>query len=338
LRNFFSQIIAQKYEQQGDQDKAALAYGVADLMFVDTGKAVDEVYFSTTYGVDYIRNEMDTQQALKLYALLNAKILSPYDQLLIANSSFDRAQVIDVIGTSYLRDFNFEKAVEWLKKTKEPQKLIATKYDYTKNKEWTINVDPFYDYLNDWQRYDKPLSKPLTKLSFAQSIVDMQHKADTAKSAESRSRIYYQLASAFYNMSYYGNSWNAVAYSRSGTDWNGGNYKLPWQKEYYGVFKAKEYYQKSLDATKNKELKAAAYFMIAKCLQRQLPMPQYGNEDYDKYEAKMIVFEKKFKTNPMLDGFVTQYSNTKFYKYSFSRCSYLRDFVKSNSPLNQIKK
>jgi hypothetical protein len=91
LRNFFSQIIAQKYEQQGDQDKAALAYGVADLMFVDTGKAVDEVYFSTTYGIDYIRNEMDTQQALKLYALLNAKILSPYDQLLIANSSFDLA-------------------------------------------------------------------------------------------------------------------------------------------------------------------------------------------------------------------------------------------------------
>ncbi|HWJ26174.1 MAG TPA: hypothetical protein VNS32_06505, partial [Flavisolibacter sp.] len=117
-----------------------------------------------------------------------------------------------------------------------PTQLTATNYNYQTGKENTINPDPFFDYLNDWQRYTKTVAKPYTKLSLAEKLVELQGKIDTSKNAESKSKLYYQYGNALYNMSFYGNVWSALAYDRSGVDWNRGDYKLNWQKEYYGVF------------------------------------------------------------------------------------------------------
>lgn len=328
LRNLFSQIIAQKYEQQGDLYRAALSYGMADANFISTA-AADEGYYVSGNGLEYVRNEMSTDQLLKLYNLFTATNKTPFEQFVTQNASFKQDHVIDVIGTSYLRDFNFEKAIEWLKKGTKPEVLTATNYNYKTDKEITVNVDPFFDYLNDWQRYNKAVAKPYNKLSFAQKLLETQVKADTTKNEEAKSKLYYQLASAFYNMSYYGNSWAAVAYFRTSSDWNTGTYDAPWKREYFGVYKAKDFYQKAHDLTKNKEFKAACYFMMAKCVQRQIPMPDYDYKNWEEYEKKLNVFAKKFKNNPMFDGFVKQYGTTKFYNYTLTRCSYLSDFVKT---------
>lgn len=324
FRNLFSQIIAQKYEQQKDAYRAALAYGVADAAFIQPSDA----YYQYGNGIEYVRNEMNTEQLLKLHQLFT-KPATEYETYLLQHSSFNRDGVIDVIGTSYLRDFNFKDAIEWLKKSGKPEPLTAAKYNYTTGEEATVNVDPLHDYLNDWQRFGKAVAKPYTKLSLAQKLLELQQKADTAKSEEEKSKMLYQLGSAFYNMSYYGNSWNAVAYNRSGNEWNNGNYDAEWKKEYYGVYKSKEYYQRAHDLTKNREFKAACYFMVAKCLQRQIKAPDYTAMPWEQYEKEQALFEKKFRNNPMFEGFIKQYGNTKFYSYTFNRCSYLSDFVKS---------
>jgi hypothetical protein len=97
------------------------------------------------------------------------------------------------------------------------------------------------------------------------------------------------------------------------------------------VYKSKDYYQKAHDLTKNAEFKAAAYFMVAKCIQHQIPLPAYDYNNWDQYQNKLAAFEKKFRNNIMFDEFVKKYGNTKFYAYTFTRCSYLRDFVKKNA-------
>jgi len=136
------------------------------------------------------------------------------------------------------------------------------------------------------------------------------------------------LASAYYNMSYYGNTWMAVAYDRPNTLWNTGNYKADWEKEYFGVHKAKDYYTKAYELTSaNKEFKAAAYFLSAKCVQRQLLHPEYDWNNYDGYESKLKVFQKKFMQNTMFANFKKEFGSTKFYQYAYTRCSYLKDFV-----------
>ncbi|ANE52586.1 hypothetical protein [Flavisolibacter tropicus] len=323
LRNFFSQILAQKYEQQHDAHKAALAYGIADLSFIKNGE--DDVY-SSVNGLDYVRNEMTTDQLLKLHQFFTSSP-SSYDQFLGKYTSFGKDAVIDVIGTSYLRDQDFVKATEWLKQVSKPEPLSISNYNYATDKETIVNVNPLHDYLNDWQRYDKPVAKPYTKLSLAQKMIELQQKADTALNTETKARTYYQLANAYYNMSYYGNSWQAVMYYRSSSDWNEGKYEMPWKKEYYGVYKAKEYYQKAYTLSQDKEFKAAAYFLMAKCVQRQVPMPPYNYDNYEQYEKDMLTFEKKFKNNALFPQFVKEFSTTKFYQYAYNRCSYLSDFV-----------
>jgi hypothetical protein len=329
-RNFFSEILAQKYQEQGDDYRAALSYGVADMNFLE--QLEDENMYSYPSGLEFIRNEMNSAQLLKLNELLGGNNQTAFEQFLTSHSSFKKDAVTDVIGTSYFRDHNYQEAVKWLKQTTKPLALIHTRYNYKTDKETLINVDPFHDYLNDWNRYDKTLTKPLTKLSLAEKLIELQKSLDTARNQESQSRLYYKLASAYYNMSFYGNSWQAVAYDRSGIDWNTGKYDASWQKEYYGVYKAGELYQKAYVLTKDKEFRAAALFMMAKCAQRQIPRPEY-NYDYanpDQYETRMAAFQKKFMTNPLFSKFIQESGSTKFYKYTISRCSYLLDFV--NSP------
>lgn len=329
-RNFFSEILAQKYEQQGDAYKAALAYGMADLPFVKP--ADDYYYYSYPQAIQYVQSEMNSVQLLKLYDLESKPGPTEAEKFFIDHSSFKRDDVIDVLGTAFLRDRNYDKAIEWFKKANKVDTLKKSVYNYNTDKERNVNIDPFYDYLNDWQRYDKSIPVAYTKLTLAMKLSELEKKIPATTNAEEKSKIYYQLASALYNMSYYGNNWNALAYDRSGSDWNTGHYKLQWQKEYYGVYKSGEYYQKAYDLTKNKEFKAACLFMVAKCVQRQIPKPDYNYDNYDQYEKDEAVFEKKFKNNALFPKFKSEFGSTKYYQYVFNRCSYLRDFVRSSRP------
>lgn len=326
-RNFFSEILAPKYQQQMDAPKAALAYGMADLSFMSRD---ENDYYSYRYpAIGFVRDEMNTDELLKLYNIITSPQTGT-QKYLVQNSSVKRDGVIDVIGTSYLRDRDYPKAIEWLAKAKKTEPLKETQYNYDTGKEITIDVDPMHDYLNDWQRLSKRAVKPYTKLTLAQKLLELQTKAESSAPGD-KSRIYYQLASALYNMSYYGNSWNAVAYDRSSVDWNDGSYKLAWQKEYYGVYKAKDYYQKAYELATDKEFKAACLFMVAKCLQRQIPRPAYDYTNYEQADKKDAEWFKKFKNNPLFGRFKSEFGTTKFYQYAYNRCSYLRDYVKASA-------
>ncbi|MDX1955242.1 MAG: hypothetical protein SFU20_06875 [Chitinophagaceae bacterium] len=321
-RNFLSEILAQKYQQQGDIAKAALALGVADLF--DLSESEEESY-GEGYGIDFVREQMTTTQILTLYGYFDNKTPSPYLKHLLDHSSFNKDKVVDVIGTSYLRDFNFTKAIEWLAKAKNTESLSENYWNSLSQTEENLNVDPFHDYLNDWQRYDKKLSTPYNKLSFAKKMLELETKLPTLK-GEEQAKLYYQLASAYYNMSHYGNSYMTVVYYRSSSAWNQGKYDLAWKREYFQVNKARSYYQKAYELSTNKEFKAAAFFLVAKCAQRQIPMPDYNSNDWTAYDKQMAEFNKKFRNNPQFAQFRKEFGATQFYKYAFNRCSYLRDY------------
>ncbi|WP_121352300.1 hypothetical protein [Flavisolibacter nicotianae] len=328
-RNFFSQILAQKYEQQGSIARAALAYALSDMAFLYKGKRDD---YSYGMALGFAREEMNTASLLDLYNIMTAPATET-EKFLVQNASIQRDDVIDVIGTSHLRDRNYSKAIEWLSKAHKLQPLVESQYNYQTDKETTVNVDPFHDYLNDWQRLSKSVAVPYTKLTLAKKLQEMDTKIRSGAAVADKARLYYQYASALYNLSYYGNSWNAVAYYRTGGDWNEGTYSLPWQKEYFGVSTAKTFYQKAYEAATDKEFKAACLFMVAKCAQRQIPRPTYEyNSNYEAYEKADSLFQQKFKNNLLFGRFQSEFSTTRFYQYAYNRCSYLRDYVKQTAP------
>ena len=173
-RNFFSEILAQKYEQQGDAPKAALAYGVADMNFVKLPD--NESIGGYPPAVDFVRNEMNTAGLLKLYDLATSPSTETI-KYFVQHSSVKRDNVVDVIGTSYLRDRDYTKAIEWLGKAGKLEPMVETQYNYDTGKERTVNVDPLHDYLNDWQRLSKSVVKPYTKLTLAQKLLELQTKS-----------------------------------------------------------------------------------------------------------------------------------------------------------------
>jgi hypothetical protein len=326
LRNFFSELVAQQYEQQGDAQRAALAYGVSDLGFLNK----KEYDYQPEDALYHLRHEMNSAQLMALYQLQTATGATPWDKYLLSHSSFSKDDVIDVLATSYLRERDYPQSIAWFKKAAKVSPIVETKWNYKTDKEITINTDPFYDYLNDWQRLDKTLPKPYTKLTLAQKLLELQTRIDTTKNAQARSKLYYQFASALYNMSYYGNAGQAVAYERSGADWNMGQYKLPWEKEYYGVYKARDLYQQAFDAATDREFKAACLFMVAKCAQRQLVQPSYNYNQEKQWEKSDSIYRLKFRNNALFPKFIKEFGNTRFYSYVYNRCSYLRDFARTH--------
>ena len=134
-----------------------------------------------------------------------------------------------------------------------------------------------------------------------------------------------------YNMTYYGHAWEMVQYYRSGSD----GYAIPkdatgFQKEYYGAFKAHDFFEKAMNASTDKNFKARCLFMMAKCAQKQVHQPQYDEYEtnWDKYDVDYKTYWPQFKSNKYFPQFVKEYSSTAFYKEAFNSCSYLRDFVK----------
>lgn len=320
LRNFLTEIVAQRYEQQGEDYRAALAYGFADK---------NAAWWSGG-GIDFIQNEMSTGQLLKLYDLFVSQKRTAYENFLISHSAVTKNDAVNTIGTSYLRDFDFANSISWLKKASKQDTLSETDYNYTTQKEITFYPDPFYDYVNDNQRYDKKSFIAYTKLTLAQKLLELQKSIEATKEKEAKAKLYYKLATALYNMSFYGNSWKAVDYYRHTTEWNRGVYKAPWEKEYYGVHTAKAYYQKAYELSSNKEFKAACYFLVIKCAQRQIIFPkEYLYYDIDS-DNELGDFWKKFKYNSLFPNFQREFGDTKYFNYATTRCSYLRDFVKKN--------
>ncbi|GAA4336048.1 hypothetical protein [Flaviaesturariibacter amylovorans] len=168
----------------------------------------------------------------------------------------------------------------------------------------------------------------------ARQLLALEQQVEKETAPEAKAKLYYRWASALYNMSYYGNNWNAVAYDRTGSDWNEGNYKLAWQKEYYGVYRAKGFYEKAYALTADREFKAACLFLVAKCRQRQFARP-----DYSAPMAAEKAFERNFRENPYFPQYIREFGDTRFYKYSYNRCGYLRDFVKKQQqPKAPVKK
>ncbi|RYY39495.1 MAG: hypothetical protein EOO08_09280 [Chitinophagaceae bacterium] len=332
LRDFFSELLHTRYVAQGDTVRANLAIGVGDLHFLSGGSNA----WWNGNGTTYLHERLTAAQTEKLYALLNAPA-TPWERFMATHASINRNTVVETIGTGHLREGNYAKAIEWLERADSLEPMQGTVYDADWNDK-PVNVDPFHDYLNDWQRYGKRLPQPYTKLTFARKMQELHQKALVSAATEDIAKANYELANAYYNMSQYGNAWMAVSWSRGSSDWNEGGYKTAWEKDFFEVNRARKHYAEALRWSKNREFKAACHFMMAKCAQKQIPRPSWSSRHtYEEMERRETAFQKKFRNNALFPAFVKEYGSTKFYQYTYKRCSYLRDFVKKQKTVSKKK-
>jgi len=124
-----------------------------------------------------------------------------------------------------------------------------------------LNEDPFSPKglkANKYRTYDYEFNKA----DFVKELIDLQEKAskDKAKSAD----YYNKLGDAYFNTSYWGNSWMMMRYSWSIGDTSYSKIDcLPeWMRNYMTAGVSREYYEKALKEAVNDEQKAYATLML----------------------------------------------------------------------------
>lgn len=320
-RRVFANILAPRYEaNEQTKIKALLCDGVASH--------IQQKYVIGSWGYygdpfSRLRYDLTAEQVEQLIQFMESSKLNVFEKYIVSHNSFSKDDVNDVAGTSWLRQFNFAAAEKWFRK-------IPAAYYKKEPYTYYLAANPFADLILDSHEPTKQDTVKYTRLTFAQKMQQLEKAAGAATDNEKKARLYYELAKGYYHMSYWGNSWMLTQYSwSSGDGLSEGKTYTPAQREYYGVYKAEEYYQKAFDLSSDKNFKARALFMVSKCDQKQIPVPAYdGKTPYQSYEQQQKVYQRKMMVNkPVWTTLVKEYSTTPFYKEAYNTCSYLVDFA-----------
>jgi hypothetical protein len=177
------------------------------------------------------------------------------------NSHFQwsRFKLIDCLASFYLRQHRLADALAKLKL------LPDSFWEESSYKEY-IGGNPFY--LNVHKAHSVTINdkRDLNRIQVINEMIHLEAlaKQDKDKAAE----CYYQLANAWYNMTWYGKNWLMVkqwwsinepdAYYRP-------LMKTPFNDDYYGCRQAKLYYEKARKLTKDKKLAALCIFIGQHC-------------------------------------------------------------------------
>lgn len=173
--------------------------------------------------------------------------------------SWNPSKLMDGLAGLYLRQHRLADALNVLKQ------LPDSFWKQSPYKEY-IRGNPFYLNVYNAHPVTSNDKRDLNKVQVVSEMIHLETlaKKDNSKAAE----CYYQLANAWYNMTWYGKNWLMVKqwWSMSEPD----TYEVPLKKtafndDYYGCRQAKLYYEKARRLTKDKKLAALCFFMEQNC-------------------------------------------------------------------------
>ena len=316
-------VLKTAYLNQGDTEKAVYCYSKSTSLSRNRNKENDY-----SYSEDYteeggqVLERMTPERLHAVEAFEQKKDKTPFETWLTGNAQYTADMLFELEGTKYLREYQFGKAADVLKKV--PRQLLKS----------TTLPDVMISHLQDLSSWNKSDSAvPYDKLSFAEKMAELQQAL--AKDPKD-GRAAYQYANGLYNMSYYGKAHHAYDYYHSCSDQNAYYFtndrkKLPaYAQEFYGVGQAKRYYLQAYEYSSDTEVKARCLFMAAKCWQKNAPLlpSKSGESNYWDYDRKD--YYNNAVRNPFFAHLYNMYRNTKFYGTASGTCSYLRDYARQH--------
>ena len=292
---------SEKYYKQQDTAKAQLCLGFR------LGKGD---YTKTVDWTDYLSNPSSAPLDIMIRFVESDYNRTDFDKFLIENFCYSRKDLYEIRGTLMLSRYKFEEALLW-------------NFSNIKNELSYLPADPFSINIKDCARCDEKAltTKLYTKHSFAKKMKELE--SEIKSTTKNRAENYFLLANAYYNITYFGNSWMIVDFYRSHSI-DGYSYNN------IDCSKAEEYYLKAATFSNDKEFQAKCLFMAAKCEQNKFYVDKGHFDDniyyypYDceqKPEIKLQNYRMYFKT------LNEKYSKTKFFKEALKECKYFNYFV-----------
>lgn len=186
----------------------------------------------------------------------------------------------DLLGTKYIRESKIDQAIAAFEKVGGD---LWKKDPYTTY----LNANPFHADFYSGHKPSKMDTVTYTKLEIAKLYKSYLQQAENPKT-KNRAYYYFLVANCELNMSYYGNSWMMRRYFWTGA-MNPNN--LIDDDDYFRLKRARELYQKALDASSDKDVKALCLRMIGRCEKHQLyfDAPDW-DFDYTRYGGSRNYF------------------------------------------------
>lgn len=310
FKNLYSlyRIASADFAKQGDRVTSGLLMMKSDQKNEGEYSVYNNPYFYSYIG--YFDRTATVEDVDRLMALQQKEDKTPFEKYICSGTIAPNINYYkDLKGTIAFRNNNLELAYET---------FASMPKDF-----WEKNYS-FVDYLNENPFTPKILQKEkerkfdyrFNKANFIAKLIQLK-KQNTASSN-------LQLAHAYFNVSYLGNSWMMVAY-----DWTSGesyvdyvygdnseNEKAYQKGNYYSLTMARIYYEKALKMSKNKNEKALASLMIFEC-------------NYYNHYANIVSAEEEeknpFKAGQELVNFYSLYKTTPTFKRY--NCPLLEAFI-----------
>lgn len=309
FKNLYSlyRIASSEFFKQGDRVTAGLL-----LMKSDSKNAGEYSMYNTPYFYSYIgyfERSATVEDMDRLIALQQKENKTPFEKYICAGTIASNVNYYkDLKGTLAFRNNNLELAYATF--SSMPKDFWEKNYSFTDY----LNENPFLPKILQ-KSEERKFNYRFNKAEFIAKLIRLK-KQNTASSN-------LQLAHAYFNVSYLGNSWMMTAY-----DWTSGESYIDYiygdnteiekkyqNGNYYNLTMAKLYYQKALQMSKNNNEKALASLMIFECNYYDF----YANYVYSDQEKVL------FKAGQELHDFYSVYSRTaNFKKYN---CPLLDSYI-----------
>lgn len=168
----------------------------------------------------------------------------------------DIYRLYDLLGTKYLRVNNLNSALNNFKKVNDT--LWNSRYFYYST---YLNANPFYTNMYNEHRKTIADTVKYNKTQITAKLIDYLGKAEN-KNNQNRDYYCFLAANCYLNMTQYGNSWIMKRYY-----WTSSLHKtkLEDDEDYFSCKRAKQYYLKANEVSKNKKFAALCLRMAARC-------------------------------------------------------------------------
>lgn len=281
--------LANEYKKRGDIISYCLLKNISNKdrnpggSFWYTSEPASD-YYGVMRQMDFNASVSDMDALIALLQKTNKTEFEEY----ICDQPFNSIDAYrDLKGTIAFRNRDLQSAYEAF--ASMDQNFWATTY-YFKD---YLNEDPFIP-KNLYSQESRDFTYKFNKTDFLKTLLDLEKTAkgnDAKKSADA----YLKLGHAFFNTTYWGNSWMMVSYSWSGSDKYYSNTQLldSWRRAYMTASIAQEYYEKALQKSQNREQKAYATLMLSRTHWHNIVLngsekdkklaAKYSNEFYNNY-------------------------------------------------------
>ncbi|MFT5164838.1 MAG: hypothetical protein ACI8P3_000061 [Saprospiraceae bacterium] len=275
--------------------------------------------FRVHYPISALKPNPQIEIIDDLLAVCRKEKLSKYERALITkkDGTTIESDLMDMKGTLFMALGNNQVALEVFKKIPRNE---WDKYQF----------NPFIERLEPCIECPLPDSSAyLNKPEVIEKIFELEYKARS--DFENGATYYYQLGTAYYNMSYFGHSWMVTDYYRSGANWTYDkdgifpDYYSPFgNRENQDLTLALSFFEKCSINTKDPELAAKAAFMAARCELNQFFVNK-GNQ-YNSYGNKIPDLPAEYRRYYQL--LKENYSQSIFYQEMIQECKFFAAYVR----------